>query len=94
MGIGIWVNMIEQSELKEGYFYYAEYNKDSMWDGWRFIGKITGKKVKKGKIIWFPYLIVKGEYEHETGTFSHDSAHFESIKGVSKTITGLRVYML
>jgi len=83
--------MIKPQEFKKGYYYYAEQEKEDMWYGWRFIGKIVNVD-KEG----IDYKIVKGEFKggYTLGIFHWTSQHHKSIKGVAKTMKELRVYML
>ena len=77
--------------FKEGYYYYAENDKgyENFKEHWKFIGKIV--KVNSNSI---EYKVIKGTFVNDTGSFFFDSAHFLSIKGVSKTKKGLFLYMI
>jgi len=90
--------MIKTKGLKNGYYYYAENDKnfDGFTDYWRFIGKIISEKREDNdeNKYWFKYKVIRGIYYSHLGEFSTNSAHFMSIKGVAKTIKGLQIYML
>jgi hypothetical protein len=82
---------MKSTDLKTGYYYYAENDKEyeNFKEHWKFIGKIV--KVNSDTI---EYKVIKGSFVHDTGNFFLDSAHYQSIKGVSKTKKGLFVYMI